>query len=127
MKPIRSLILIAIGMIAFTATAHTVKPEQKQKTELSLGLYPDLTFVCVNDFQVVPVFTEPTIFSSSTALSFKSGPEPIAFYAIVTDVGWSVSKQRFRQIHYKEKLRQDYNLHFKDKLLFSAYSVRDNC
>ena len=104
MKSIRSFILIAIGMIALTATAHTAKLEQKQKAELVKGFTTEINAVSVNDYQVAPVLTDVAKANDIDVLQFKNVTDPGTYLAIITDVGWRSSKQRFTNIPYKEKL-----------------------
>ena len=105
MKSIRSLFMIAIGMMVFTATAHTAKLEQKQKTELFKGFTTEINTVCVNDYQVATVLTDVTAEASDmNVVQFENVTESYNHLAIVADVGCRKAKQRFSNIQYKEKV-----------------------
>ena len=124
MKSIRSLFMILIGMLGFTMTATTAAPlEQKQHATFE---QPEMVYLVAN-----VVYYE---YVSLDACSFKSNVYVISHrkiyekpLAIITDVGWRFSKQSTREIPYREKLLENYNLHFKEKLfILSDCSVKDN-
>ena len=105
MKSIRSLFMIAIGMMVFTATAHTAKLEQKQKTEFVAEVSSQAYDVCVNDYQVASVLTDVTAEQSDmNVVQFENVTESYNHLAIIADVGWRNSKQRFSNIQNKEKV-----------------------
>jgi hypothetical protein len=105
MKSIRSLFMLVIGMMAFTATAHTAKLEQKQKTEYLAEVSSQAYDVCVKDYQVVSVLTDVTAEPNDIkVVQFKNVTESFNYLAIVADVGWRKSKQRFSNIQNKEKV-----------------------
>ncbi len=110
MKSIHSFILIAVCMIAFTATATTAKLEQKQKAEL----VQEYTFLAnavsvVNDYQIATAVAEAKNFVSNEAHVFVIVKESITFNDIVIDVGYSDSKQLFLQEIYQKELLSNYN------------------
>lgn len=79
MKSIRTFILIAIGMLAFTGLAKTTANlEQKQKVELSIGVPTD---TC--QLQVVNMFS---VFSNEVAV-VKNVDFKNPFYTASIDVG----------------------------------------
>ena len=92
MKSINKFILIAIGMMVFTATANTTaKSEQKQKTEL----VKDYTFLS-NEVNVVNETKVITVVSDAKNESIKSQDlkfvnEPKTSFTIIKDVGWQGS------------------------------------
>lgn len=109
MKSIRSLCMIAIGMMAFTVTATTAKPEQKQKTELVKELaLPAYEVSVVNEFKVVSVVLDAQT-KQIEAQSLKTSNEPESLYAIIKDVGWRSPKRNTTNIFYKEKFLDNYN------------------
>ncbi len=104
MKSIRSLFMIAIGMMAFTATAHTAKLEQKHQCEFVKDVSQVATAVfTVNDYQVATVLTDVTAEPSDiNVVHFENVTESYSHLAIVADVGWRNSKQRFSNIQNTE-------------------------
>lgn len=128
MKPIRMLFMLVACMAAFTVTATTTaKPEQKQKAELVKELAPIANTVSVvTTFEIVSVQTDANVFQGNQALIYVKSYEPLD-YAIVMDVGWRNSKKRFNNIHYKEKLFDNYN----KGSVYLAYKanipIRSNC
>lgn len=128
MKSIRSLFMIAIGMMVFTATAHTAKLEQKQKPELVKELLLVANTVSVvNEYQFVLVSTKATIFLNQSVQNFKIENDFLTFYTIITDVGWKVSNQRFSQIPYTEKFLENYDRNFKNQISKDKIPIRSNC
>ena len=108
MKSIRSFILIAIGMLAFTVTTSTTaKLEHKQKAELVNG------FEIHKDYsQVVNIFQEIQISQEASALvgearNFKRTVNELNSYTISQDVGWRSSKT-INYIIQNEKLSLNY-------------------
>ena len=106
MKSIRSLFMLVIGMMAFTATATTHVPEQKQKPELVKEFTFQANAVSVeNDYQVATVLTDVTAEPSDmNVVQFENVTESYNHLAIVADVGWRNSKQRYCNIQYKKKV-----------------------
>lgn len=121
MKSIRSLFMLVIGMMAFTATATTHVPEQKQKPELVKEFTFQANAVSVeNDYQVASVLMDVTAEPNDiNVVQFKNLTESYNHLAIVADVGWRNSKQRFTNIPYKEKLLDSNN----QKVIFYNYRV----
>lgn len=109
MKPIRSLILIAIGMLAFTATASTTaKLEQKQKS----FAVTEYTIPTVEK-QVVDISQSITLSQTAVAvtvdsMNLKKVKENLAFYTVSKDVGWRSSMASIQNI-YKRKMLQKSN------------------
>ena len=108
MKSIRSFILIAIGMLAFTVTASTTaKLEHKQKVEQVNG------FNIHQDYsQVVNVFQEIQISQEASALAcestnFKKVDKVANFYTVSKDIGWR-SLDTINYTIQKEKLPLNY-------------------
>lgn len=111
MKPIRSFILFAIGMLAFTVTASTTaKLEQKQKVESVNGfdIHQDYSQV-VNIFQEIQVSQEVSALASEST-NFKRVDKPANFYTVSKDAGWR-SSQMIRYTIQKEKLSLNYLTH----------------
>ena len=99
------LSIMLIWMISMTAFATTSKLEQKSKPTITLDqkVYVDVVNVETIDF----VLNKINVNSKSEANAYfitKIESEPITYLAIITDVGWRSSKQRFTNIPYKEKL-----------------------
>lgn len=118
--------MLSIGMIGTTLMASTPLPEQKativiedhyKVTDFTADvLYYEIATVDVAVFQNIDVIVfEP-----------KSNAKPNVS-AVLDDVGWKTDNRKFKQIPYTEKLLEDFNLNFKDKLLFTVDSIRDNC
>ena len=127
MRSFKTLFFLSIGMIGLTSMASTPLTEQKQKAE---AWETEKVFSIesnVLSYEVLSGFSEAYIFQGSEILHFKTVNETIHFYAIITDVGWRISKQPFRETFYKEKLLENYNHHFKDKILKPDSTIRDNC
>lgn len=152
MKPIRSLFLLAIGMMVCTVHATTSAPEQKQKTTFSTE--QSVQFNAVNvDYPEVVVLTaiSNNYVSANYAPSFEIETFNLVTFAY-DDVGWCrfnyqndtriknkyhsvailtynystklIHKQK--EIPYKEKLFEDYNLQTKNKHL-AEFRIRSDC
>lgn len=87
MKPIRSLFLLAIGMMACTVHATTSAPEQKQKTTFSTEHCVQLNAVNV-DYPEVDVLTYVSAFY---APYFETETFNILAFTI-DDVGWKFNE-----------------------------------
>lgn len=127
MKLIRGLFMLLIGMIGFTAMASTPLTEQKQKIEvvknckvLTIGENVQMNFL-------VLAYAETKYLSSNKAHILRIVTEPNPNLAVITDVGWYISKQPFKKIPYTEKLLENYNLHFKPNLQNLLKQIRTNC
>jgi phenylpyruvate tautomerase PptA (4-oxalocrotonate tautomerase family) len=126
MKSIRSLFLIAIGMMVFTATAHTAKLEQKQKTEFVKDISQVSNDVSVNEVKAVSVVIDATIEKDIKVKSFET-KEPASLYTVNKDVGWQSQKGNTTTVTLKEKFPDNYQRHvvyFIDK---RKQSIRSNC
>lgn len=89
MKSIRTFILMAIGMIAFTATANTTaKLEQKQKVESVNGfqVHQDYSQV-VNVFKEIQISQENFVLSVKV-MNLKRIVNETNSYTVSLDVGW---------------------------------------
>ncbi len=129
MKQFHSLFILLIGMISFTAVSSTPLPEQKQKTTFQTELSVPFVVADVLSFSYVSAepFTAVMPGSSTLGTPFvQKSVKPLDF-AIVPDIGWRICEQRFRQIPYKEKLLENYNLHFKNKPLLDTSTIRGDC
>lgn len=104
MKSIRSLFMIAIGMMLFTVTANTTaKLEQKQNTELVKEFtVPAYEVSVVNETKVVSVVIDTQINSIEDQTS-KTASEPESSYSIIKDVGWRSQKGNTTTNELKEK------------------------
>lgn len=89
MKSIRTFILIAIGMLAFTGTAKTTANlEQSQKVEL----VKDYSFT-INEQKVVDVFqsinlSQVAVIVTTDSLNLKQISRILKFYQSTKEVGW---------------------------------------
>ena len=115
MKAIRSLFMIAIGMMVFTATATTAKLEQKQKSELVKQVTAPTNAVVVNEFQAVSIKTDVAKSNDINVVQLETVTYPVNYLAIVTDVGWRSLRQLNKNIPYTEKLLENCNLHYKQR------------
>lgn len=126
MKQFRSLFILLIGMISLTSLAATPTMEQKpEATIVKVTTLNDVVIVAFdgNDFvQSFYLFNEAL---QALNVSFKEFSS--TNYAVINDVGWSLSYMQPTRTIYKEKLQKNFNLHFKDKLLFTDTLVRDKC
>ena len=128
MKQFRSLFMLVIGMMAFTATATTHVPEQKQKPELVKEFTFQANTVSVeNDYQVASVLMDVTAEPSDmNVVQFENVTESYNHLAIVADVGWRNSKQRFSNIQNKEKVLQNYKNDLKLTKIIKQNRIREN-
>ena len=153
MKPIRSLFLLAIGMMVCTVHATTCAPEQKQKTTFQTEQSVLIDVVNV-DYPEVVVLTaiSNTYVSANYAPSFETETFNLVTFAL-DDVGWcsfnyrndtrikdkyhSVAILNYiehskkqthaqKEIPYKEKLYENYNLLTKNKHLVD-FRIRSDC
>lgn len=118
--------MLLIGMISFTVMGSTPPSEQKTKAKIEKD-YQVTEFVgTVLSYEIAS--TDVVLLQNGDFITFevKSNAKP-NHSAILVDVGWQSNKRYFKQIPYTEKLLENYNLNFKDKLLFSADCIRDNC
>lgn len=128
MRFIQSLFMLLIGMLSFTVTAanHSTQ-EQKQKTVIQKEFQNPIVLVNTisNDF----VFTNESIGLNQTQTHylFKNYNEKTNTLAIITDVGWRLYSKNYKQIPFKEKLLENYNLPFKSKFNYLEYLSRHNC
>ncbi len=92
MKSIRTFILIAIGMLAFTGSANTTADlGQKQKVDLVTECTtPMIQSQVVNVFQSINLIQ--TVFITVEGLNFKKAKDVVNFYTVSKDVGWQESK-----------------------------------
>lgn len=126
MKFKTSLFILLIGMISFTSLATTPMMEQKPEATVVKVMNLDEVVVVVNEnVDFVQALNELTEAFKTLNVTLKDfNPNTLA---IINDVGWNLSYKQTTMITYKEKLLENFNLHFKDKLLFTDTLVRDNC
>jgi hypothetical protein len=110
MKSIRSLFMIAIGMMVFTVTASTTaKLEQKQKVEQVNGfdIHKDYSQV-VNVFKEIQISQE--IFAvEGKVLNLKKTVNELNSFTVSKDVGWRSSMIKYTTIKNKN-VAADYSL-----------------
>ena len=113
MKQFKTLFILLIGMISFTATAHAAKLEQKPQCDLVQEHQFQINDVNF-DFSYQIVSDEVT----NEALIFRANERKdiVKHLAFVTDVGWSENQYISHDTFYKEKLIDNYNLNFKHRL-----------
>ncbi|MBY0486167.1 MAG: hypothetical protein K2P85_03095 [Flavobacteriaceae bacterium] len=128
MRLFKSLFILLIGMISLTVTAanHSTQ-EQKQKTVIQKEFQSPV--VVVNTLSDDFVFINDSVVSieNQTHYLFKNYNESTNTLAIITDVGWQLYGKNYKQIPYKEKLLENYNLSFKSKFNYLEYLSRHNC
>ena len=127
MRFFKGLFMLLIGMIGFTALASTPVTEKKQKIEI-VKVFKAQTIVDIvltNDLDTVTMFDKVFLVQTPVYLKFRT--EPIFYQAIITDVGWQSSKRYFKEIPYTEKLLENYNLHFKQRIEIPNNKIRNNC
>lgn len=105
MKSIRSLIMILIGMISFTALATTQPLEQKQKPVVTVEFSQPVTAVVVqnyaDDFEAISYTVSPVAMDAKPICLNV----PITnHFAIVTDVGWRSSTKNKNKLYFKENV-----------------------
>jgi hypothetical protein len=129
MRLFKSLFILLIGMISLNVTAanHSTH-EQKQKTVIQKGFQSPIVIVNTmsNDF----VFSNDSLQITPGVIEiylFKNYNEKTNTLAIITDVGWRLYSKNYKQIPYKEKLLENYNLSFKSKFNYLEYLSRHNC
>ncbi|TDO68840.1 hypothetical protein EV143_11824 [Flavobacterium chryseum] len=128
MKPIRSLFLIAIGMMVFTATATTAKLEQKQKTELVKEFSLPTNEVSVEkENPAVSFILIDTQTQSIKAQALKVSNEPESLYAIIKDVGWRSQKGNTTTKTLKEKFPDNLNKESVNLIHRENTKTKDNC
>lgn len=110
MKPIRSLFLIAIGMMVFTATASTAKLEQKKTPELLKEFTLQKNSVSV-DKEIKNVLTKSvdTQITKREVTTSETANYPETHNAIIKDVGWRSLKGNTINKEQKEKFLSNYN------------------
>lgn len=127
MKSIRSLCLIAIGMMVFTVTATTAKPEQKQKAELVKEFsLPTYEVSVVSEIKVVSVVVDAQT-QSNKAQALKTSNEPESLYAIIKDVGWRSPKGNTITNTLKEKFPDNLNKESVNLIHRENTKTEDNC
>lgn len=126
MKNIRSVFMIAIGMMAFTAFATTSKLDQKPTTVLTTEQSVMIDAVNVDyTFDVVSVTMDSAFSQCIFIVSNQKIVKPSL--AIISDVGWQTESLSFEQIGYNEKLLENYNLNFKTDKTSSCNRIRNDC
>lgn len=129
MRFLLSLFMLLIGMMGFTVTAanHSTQ-EQKQKTVIQtefqtpfvIGNTLSEDFIFINDCGVITITFHKVYLN-------RNYKEKANTYAIISDVGWRLYSRNYKQIPYKEKLLENYNLSFKSKLNYLEHFSRHNC
>ena len=118
--------MLSIGMIGTTLMASTPLPEQKATTVIEDN-YKVTDFTAdVLSYEIAAVDVAFSQNIDFIVFEPKSKAKP-NLAAVLVDVGWQVDNRKFKQIPYTEKLLENFNLNFKDKLLFSVDNIRDNC
>ena len=116
MRFIQSLFMLLIGMLSFTVTAanHSTQ-EQKQKTVVQKEFYNPIVIVDSISNDLVFIDKAIVIYENQTNYLFKNYYENTNTLAIITDVGYRFYRKNYKQIPYREKLLENYNLSFKSK------------
>lgn len=125
MKNIRSVFILLIGIISLTAFATTSKLDQKPTTEFKIEQSVQIEAVNVDYyFDVVSVNMDSAF---SQCIFIESNQKIVKpSLAIITDVGWQNESLPFKQIVYKDKLLENYNLH-NTKLQKASVTIRNDC
>lgn len=123
MKSMNRFIMLIIGMMVFTATAHTAKLEQKQKTELVKD-YTITKTECVNEV-FTPVFTCVSLKNNNVKVIVFAN-DPLTYFAIITDVGWRNFQRQTKNIAYKEKLLDSLKSNSIKNSLVQVHRIRSN-
>ncbi len=108
MKLVRALFLLVFGMIASTALGSTTMPEAKQKAAIVKDYHVSTTVADVLYLSVESYDVAVTVRSFESSSNSDNGFNPVKSFAVLTDVGWQCSKQRFKPIPYTEKLHTNY-------------------
>lgn len=127
MRPIKGLFMLLIGMISFTAMATTTaKPEQKQKMEIIKEFKAQEVTPVIVVLEYPAVFVE-AVFMPGANPTKKPIDEPTYLFAVLLDVGWQGTESKNKLIPYREKLLDNYNLHFKSYTQEPIKRIRSNC
>ena len=128
MRLFRSLFILLIGMISLTVTAanHSTQ-EQKQKTVNQKEFQNPIVIVNTSSDDFVFMYYNIPVIEHQTIYLLKKYKFKTSTLAIITDVGLRFYCNNYKQIPYKEKLLENYNLLFKSKFNYLEYLSRSNC
>ena len=116
-------------MISLTVTAanHSTQ-EQKQKTVIQKEFQAHFIIVSTLSDDYVFIYDNMEFAKAINEIYlFKNYNKKTNNLAIITDVGWRLYCKNYKQIPYKEKLLENYNLLFKSKFNYLEYLSRHNC
>ncbi len=127
MKQFSLFFMLLVGMISFTVMANTTAtPEHKQKTEVVRQCIAVTNAVSVvSDLQTASVYSDVKLLNVSRDFAIKEGYKPFAI-AITNEELFSRNRQT-ASILYRQKLNDNFNLHFKQNLLKPYKSTRADC
>ncbi|MBC7750073.1 MAG: hypothetical protein H7Z76_16130 [Methylotenera sp.] len=125
---IRTLLsIMLIGMISLTAFATTSKLEQKQKPTITLDQTVCIDVVNVGTIDFVVNEINSNMQSEAYAyFILKNEREPGTHLAIITDVGWKVSKQNFTD-KYKRNLLETNRIQLVSLNNKTKARIRNDC
>jgi hypothetical protein len=104
----------------------TATPEQKQKTEVVRQFIAVTNAVSVvSDFQMTSINSDVKLLNVSRDFAIKEDYKP--FSIVITNEELFSSNRQAASIHYRQKLNDNYNLHFKQNLLKPYKSTRADC
>ncbi|MGV9003964.1 hypothetical protein [Flavobacterium sp.] len=101
--------MLLIGMISFTAMAHTPLTDQNKKTEFVQHYDVTTNDVIVLEVSSVTTDVVATQFKGKEAQALEKVSESNNHLSVVKDVGWCNSWQPINKIFYKQKLLANYN------------------
>jgi len=128
MRLFRSLLML-LTLVTFSTGFGKTTADLKQDSK---PLFIDNDIVITVDFVNVGSLD----YDIGESIAFKSNSDFVFVQekvfksnqlAIITDVGWRVEKQYFKDIPYKEKLLENYNLHFLHLMNQANIPIRDDC
>lgn len=127
MKQFSLFFMLLVGMISFTVMANTTAtPEQKQKTEVVRQFIAVTNAVSVvSEIQITSVNSDVKLLNVSGHFAIKEDYKPFKI-AITNEELFSHNRQT-ASIRYRQKLNDNFNLHFKHNYLKPYISTRADC
>lgn len=127
-KSLLMLLMLVTFSTGFGKTTADLKQSSKTECIATFGQadFVAFDFASVVDFNAAhwdAIFL-PVLSKNDLAVEKVFKPN---HFAIIMDVGWESTRQQYRTIHYREKLLENYNLHFKDSLNTPYKLCRDQC
>jgi len=127
MKQFNWFFMLLIGMISFTVMANTTAtPEPKQKTEV-VQQFSAVTndVIVVADFQLASLIIDANDVQCN--LYFVDKEDARVFSKSGLNAVLVGSNQNTVKKHYRQKLKDNYNLHFTQNSLKLYKSIRADC